>query len=54
VREFVFSDRGLEIVDVFLDAGRRPLTGRQRTGAQADAGVGRRARGTAVAARRRA
>jgi circadian clock protein KaiC len=34
VREFVFSGRGIEIVDVFLDEG-RPLTGRRRVGAQA-------------------
>ena len=36
VREFMFSNRGIEIVDVFLDQG-RPLTGRRRIGAQADA-----------------
>ena len=54
VREFVFSDRGLEIVDVVLDEARRPLTGRRRAGAQADAGNGRRARGSAAVARRKA
>ena len=54
VREFVFSDRGLEIVDVVLDDDRLPLTGRRRAGAQADAGNGRRARGSAAVARRKA
>ena len=52
VREFVFGERGLEIVDVFLDEG-RPLTGRRRLGAQAVANAER--RGSAgVAARRKA
>ncbi len=33
VREFVFSERGIDLVDVFLDSG-RVLTGRLRMGAQ--------------------
>jgi len=33
VREFVFSDRGIDLVDVYLDGG-RVLTGRSRIGAQ--------------------
>jgi circadian clock protein KaiC len=53
VREFVFGERGLEIVDVFLDEG-RPLTGRRRLGAQAAANAARRGRGGEVAARRKA
>ena len=53
VREFVFSERGFEIVDVFLDEG-RPLTGRRRLGAQAAANAARRGRGGEVAARRKA
>jgi circadian clock protein KaiC len=53
VREFVFSARGFEIVDVFLDEG-RPLTGRRRLGAQAAANAARRGRGGEVAARRKA
>ena len=52
VREFVFSDRGVEIVDVFLDAG-RPLTGRRRVGAQA-ANAARRPPSAQVARRRKA
>jgi circadian clock protein KaiC len=52
VREFVFSERGIELVDVFLDDG-RPLTGRRRAGAQAvaNAAAGRRSE---RAARRKA
>jgi circadian clock protein KaiC len=53
VREFVFSARGLEVVDVFLDEG-RPLTGRRRLGAQAVANAGRRGRSAVVPARRKA
>jgi circadian clock protein KaiC len=34
VREFVFSDRGIDLIDVYLDSG-RALTGRLRMGAQA-------------------
>ena len=33
VREFVFSERGIDLIDVYLDSG-RPLTGRLRMGAQ--------------------
>jgi circadian clock protein KaiC len=33
VREFVFSDRGIDLLDVYLDSG-RVLTGRLRLGAQ--------------------
>jgi circadian clock protein KaiC len=41
VREFVFSDRGLDLLDVYLDGG-RVLTGRLRVGAQnANAAKGR-------------
>jgi circadian clock protein KaiC len=49
VREFAFSEHGLEIVDVFMDEG-RPLTGRRRLGAQAVASAalrGHSARGAA-------
>ena len=53
VREFVFSNRGLEIVDVFFDDG-HALTGRRRVGAQAAAGADRRGRNAQVAARRKA
>jgi circadian clock protein KaiC len=52
VREFVFSDRGMQIVDVFLDEG-RPLTGRRRVGAQAAANVpGSGRKGEAIARRK--
>ena len=53
VREFIFSERGLEIVDVFLDEG-RPLTGRRRLGAQTAANAAGRGRGAEVAARKKA
>jgi circadian clock protein KaiC len=53
VREFVFSDRGIEIVDVFLDQG-RPLTGRRRVGAQTAANAPGGARRRTAAARRKA
>ncbi|HEY2560049.1 MAG TPA: circadian clock protein KaiC [Caldimonas sp.] len=33
IREFVFSDRGIDLLDVYLDSG-RVLTGRLRVGAQ--------------------
>ncbi len=39
VREFMLSDRGIELIDVFLSGG-NVLTGRRRIGAQADAGQG--------------
>jgi circadian clock protein KaiC len=36
VREFVLSDRGIDLVDVYVSAG-RVLTGRTRLGAQGEA-----------------
>ncbi|MBV9891438.1 MAG: KaiC 1, partial [Rhizobacter sp.] len=53
VREFVFSEHGIHIVEVFLEEG-RPLTGRRRVGAPAAANTPPGRRNRAEAARRKA
>jgi circadian clock protein KaiC len=49
VREFVFTNTGIELIDVYVSAG-RVLTGRSRAGAQHEAAQAGSARGAAGSA----
>ena len=54
VREFVFTDKGIDLIDVFAAEG-KVLTGRMRLGAQGEPVAGRgRAAGAAAPAKRKA